>query len=121
DILRGLEDGILVFAGKHHYAIRVAAHDVARSDPDAADRDRPVDGFHLDAVLAGAHPAATGEDRIPQVQAQRHVAAHAVDHRPGNAATMGDLGQDVAPHRGIFPAAVVQHDDLARRHVVDEV
>src|SRR5699024_9091722 len=58
DLLRRIEDRVFVLPGKHHRAIRVAAQDVARGHPDAANGGRAVDGRHLDAVLAGTHPAA---------------------------------------------------------------
>ena len=49
------------------------------------------------------------------------VAARAVDHRAGNAALVGDPGEDVAPHGRILAAAVVQHHHAARQHIVDVI
>ncbi len=107
--------------GDHDHAVGIALQDVARLDPRAADIDRHVEALDLHAVLARAHPALAAVDRVLQRQAQVLVAVDAVDHGAGDAAAVGDLGQDVAPHGGVFTPAIVQHDHAARGHVVDEV
>ncbi len=107
--------------GHHQQAVRVPAQDVAGSHPRPADLDHAVGPLDLHPILAGAHPVAAAEHRIVQRAAQGHVAADAVYHRAGDAAAMGDLGQDVAPDGGVQPPAVVDRHHRARRHVVDVV
>ena len=80
-----------------------------------------VGRLDLHPVLAGAHPVVLAEHRVADARAQRHVAAHAVDHGAGDAAAVRDLGQDVAPDGGVVAPAVVEHDHAAGRHVVDVV
>jgi hypothetical protein len=64
---------------------------------------------------------AAAEDGIPQRAAERGVAARAVDDRARDAPTVRDVGEDVAPDRGILAATVVQDHDMSRRHLVDVV
>jgi hypothetical protein len=72
-------------------------------------------------VLAGPHEAVTAEQRVLLRQADRHVAAGAVDHGAGDATGRGDLGHDAAPHRDVGTAVVIDDDDRTRRDVVQEV
>ena len=49
------------------------------------------------------------------------VAAGAIDHRARDAARLGDPRQNVAPDGRVLAAAVVQHDNVPGRHIVDVV
>ena len=127
-----LEDGLLAL-GDHRadlrhlvgdlvrdrdHAVGIAEEQVAWAHLDAADRDRPVDVGDLHPVLAGAHEPAPAVDRVRQAEGPLDVAADAVDDRARHTALVGHGGEDVAPDRAVNPAAVVEHDDAARRHVV---
>ena len=50
-----------------------------------------------------------------------HVAAGAIDHRAGDAAAVSHGGEDVAPDRGVFAAAVIEDNDGVRFEVVDVI
>ena len=77
-------------------------------------------GVELHAIFPRAHGIALAEDRIAELQAERRVAARAVDHRAGDSTAVRDLRQNIAPDRGVFPAAVVDGNDRAGRDVINE-
>src|SRR3546814_7513033 len=68
----------------HHHPVRIAAHQIARRDPRAADIDDAFHPLDLHAILAGAHPVILAEHRIAECPAEMHVAVDAIDHGPGD-------------------------------------
>ena len=121
DLLGGRQDGLLVRLRNHHDAVGIAAQQVPGMDARVADVDDRVDRLHLHAVLPRAHRVAAAEDRILQLAREVRVAAGAVDHRAGDAPPVSHPGQDVAPHRRVLAAAVVEHDHAPRLDIVDVV
>jgi hypothetical protein len=49
------------------------------------------------------------------------VSAGAVDHGAGDPTLVGDPREDIAPHSRVLPAAVVQHHDAPRPHIIDVI
>src|SRR5262249_21469348 len=102
----------------HHEPVAVAYDQVPRLDTHLAQRDRHLVAVRPNAVPARPHGDAAAEDRIAKLEAAGGVAADPMDHCAGKAPAMGDDRQDVTPDGGVRPAAVVQHDYAAHRHVV---
>src|SRR5215470_12763700 len=106
-------------AGRDHYhSVAVADDHVPGLHAHLAQRDRHLVAVRPHAVFARPHEDAAAEDRIAELEAAGGVAANPMDHRAGKAPAMGDDRQDVTPDGCVRPAAVVQHDYAAHRHVV---
>src|SRR5215470_14414553 len=102
----------------HHHPVAVADDHVSGLDAHLAQRDGHLVAVRPHAVFARPHEDAAAEDRIAELEAAGGVAANPMDHRAGKAPAMGDDRQDVTPDGGVEPAAVVQHNDAAGRHLV---
>lgn len=103
------------------YSVTIAHNERARLDSNVTQRNRLLMRLETHPILTRTHVAAAAEERIGELEAQRHVATNTVDHCAGNAAHMGGHRQQVAPHRDVAPSLVVDDDDGAGRHVVDVV
>ena len=121
DFFGDAENFVLMRSGDYEDAVGIAAQDIAGIDARIADVHGAVRGFHLHAVLAGAHGIAAAEDRVAEREGKMHVAAGAVDYGAGDAALVRDGGQDVAPDGGVLAAAVVEDDDGVRWEIVDVI
>src|SRR5690606_34964286 len=69
----------------------------------------------------GAHGIAAAVNRIAEAEAEMDVAAGAVDDGAGQALSVGEEGEDVAPHGGVLATAVVDDNHGARLQPVNEV
>ena len=121
NVLGSSENFGFVLARNHDDAIRIAAQNVSRSDARVADIDDHIGAFELHAIFSRTHGIAAAEDGIAELEAESRIAASAIDHRAGDAAAMGDLGEDIAPDGGVFASAIINRDDRAGRDVVNEV
>src|SRR5580658_5303942 len=115
------QHGLLVLTRDHDHAVGVAAQDVSGLHARSADRNIDVDAFDLHAVLARAHPTPTAIDGVAERLAQRHITIDAIDYCAGKSASVGDLGEDVAPDGEVLAAAEIEHDDSADRYIIDIV
>src|SRR5581483_2420316 len=121
DLFGNFENFVFVRARNRDNAIGVTAQQIAGMDTGVAYIDRAVRRFHLDAVFARAHGVTAAIDRITEFVRERHVAAGAIDHGPGDAARVRYPSQDVSPNGGVFTAAVVEHDDVSGRNIIDVI
>jgi hypothetical protein len=75
----------------------------------------------LHPILAGSHIGVAGKYRIAEFPAQRHITIDAVNQSPADGTAVCDLGHDIAPDGRVGASTIVEHDDIARRNIVDEV
>jgi hypothetical protein len=112
---------LCVLCRQYDDTVGIPTQQISRLDADIADVDGSPNGHYLNAVFAGSHPVSAAVNRIAEFTAQGNVTIDAVDHGAGERTPMGDFGQDVAPHRGIFAPFVVQGDHAARRDIIDVI
>jgi hypothetical protein len=115
------EYGLFVLARDHQNTIRITAQKVTWAHPRLTNVDWDVGSLHLDPIFARAHPVPTAVDGIAKLNAQRDVSADAVNNRSAETSAMRNFSQNVTPHSGILPSAVVEHHYAARRDIVDVV
>src|SRR5262245_10153525 len=107
--------------GNHYHSVAIAAQNVSRQNARITDIDRPVGGFELNAILTCTHGVAATKYGITDFAREVRIAAGAINNSAWDIAAMRHHRQDVAPHRRVFAAAVVDNDHVALRYIIDEV
>ena len=105
----------------HDDTVRISPHKIAWKNTHPANGYGHLQAVDLHAVLSRSHPMRACKNRVAILAAKRDIAADAIDHRPTQLPTKGDLCENIAPHGAILPATIVQHQDHPGRHIVDVV
>src|SRR5215831_4917409 len=115
------KNSVFVGFGNDYDSVGIATQNVARQNARIADIDRAVGGFELNAILAGTHRVAAAKDRVSDFAREICVTAGAINNGAGDIAAMRHHCEDVAPHSRVFAAAIIDHDHVALRYIIDEI
>src|SRR5271157_5296593 len=104
-----------------HDAGIVTNKDIIGPNEDLAHGNRNIDRIQLNPVFACHRDMPPRKYRILRLENSRHVATNAVNDRTRNAPFSRIYGHNVAPHGAVGSSAIIENDDLALLHVVEEI